>query len=520
MTIRAAAFALACVCASGPAAAASSILVLNPEDERRYAEAFRAADQRNWARMDASLRGVEDGVLTGHLQGRKLAAMRRPPPAALLRWLEANIDDPLHARLRERAGRSAAALPAPAARVRRGYVNGASAPAGDTAAARAAVERIVAAIAAGDFAAAESHALDAQAGPRAGEAAWWAGLLAFRRSDYAAAAAAFEAAAAWPHWDGWRAAGAQFWAARSQIAAGRSHQALRHLAAAADHPATFYGQLAEAQLGRETPLDMSLPALDAETVRDFLLRRPGARRAAALAQLGRYADAEAELQHLWSHLPRAEERLFLALAEALAAPAAQLRAAEFGGPETAAGFCPTAPYAPADGFRLDRAVVLAVTRQESRFDPTAVSRSNAQGLMQLLPSTADDVAGGRAFRRNPALLHEPGLNMRLGQAYLERLKEMTAYDVAKTFAAYNGGPGFLARWLERFGDQPDTLLLMEMLPRAETRDFTERVQSHLALCRKRMGQRPLELEAIASGQAPVYRPQDARSYAGATQPAS
>lgn len=519
--LRAPAMALALLCAAATTAQASSrVLVLSPQDEARYAEAYRAADAKDWAGMDRAVSRIEDGVLTGDLQGRKLLAQRRPTQRALLRWLEANADHPLSGRVRDQAGRSASQVPAPAPRVRRAYVNAATVPPGDTAAARAAVDRIVESVTAGDFAGAEAYAEASAAGPRAGEAAWWGGLLAFRRGDYAVAAARFEAAAAWPHWDGWRAAGAHYWAARSRIASGQGARALTHLAAAAARPATFYGQLAEAELGRETPLDMSLPPLDEASVRDFVLRHPGARRAAALAQLGRHGDVESELHHLWAHLPRGDERLFLAFAEALAAPSAQLRAAEFGGLETGAGFCPTAPFAPDDGYRLDRAIVLAVTRQESRFDPEAVSRSNAQGLMQLLPSTADHVAGGRVYRRNPALLHEPGLNMRLGQAYLEQLKAMTDYDVAKTFAAYNGGPGFLSRWLERFGDASDTLLVMEMLPRGETRDFTERVQSHLALCRKRHGQRPLELEAIASGQAPVYRPQDERTFASAPQPAS
>jgi soluble lytic murein transglycosylase-like protein len=128
-----------------------------------------------------------------------------------------------------------------------------------------------------------------------------------------------------------------------------------------------------------------------------------------LAQLGRLSDVELELKALHAQLQPSEDRTFLALAIELGAPGAQLYAAEHGGPDVAAGYCPVSEFAPADGFRLDRAVIYAVVRQESRFVPVAVSHSNARGLMQLLPSTAADLAKSRVD------LHDPATNMQLGQ---------------------------------------------------------------------------------------------------------
>jgi soluble lytic murein transglycosylase len=266
-------------------------------------------------------------------------------------------------------------------------------------------------------------------------------------------------------------------------------------------------------LGRESALDFDEPTLDAPTAAAFLQRHPAARRAAALAQLGRLAEVEYELRALHGRLQPSEDRTYLALAIALSAPAAQLRAAERGGPEVAAGYCPVTTFEPDGGFRLDRAMLYAVVRQESRFSPIAISTSNARGLMQLLPSTAQDMERGQPLRRQPVRLHEPGLNMRLGQQYIEWLDASfnKGGDVARIFAAYNGGPGWLARWEASYPRTDDPLLWIESIPRHESRDYAERVMSHLALCRKRYGQKPVELIALASGRAPIYRPMDTQS---------
>ncbi|MBU6373970.1 MAG: transglycosylase SLT domain-containing protein, partial [Alphaproteobacteria bacterium] len=348
-------------------------------------------------------------------------------------------------------------------------------------------------------------------GPRTGQASWWLGLIAFLNGDFSAAAAQFDAAALWPSNDAWQASGAAYWAGRSALAAGDPARALRAFASAARFPTTFYGQLAEAQLGRTTPLTTTTPALAPNDLAAFLARHPEARRAAALAQLGRLSDVEAELRLLHGRIGPAEDPAALALAVAVQAPGAQVRIAEFGDARVGAGHCPVTAFQPEDGFRVDRAVIFAIMRQESRFVPVAISTSNARGLMQLLPSTAQHVDASRPFRAAPDLLHDPGVNMRLGQAYVEELapKMSPAGDLAKVFAAYNGGPGWLSRWLATFPEaKDDPLLMLEALPREEPRTYAERVLAFMALCRKRADQPALELDALASGRAPVYVPMD------------
>lgn len=519
MGIRVAA-AFACLMSVAPQAAAAppTVIALSAEDEAAYTQAFAAAEDGDAHALEAALRRVEDDALATQARGRLLLNTRsRADYGDLTRWLSAHAADPLAARVRQRAlavkPRHAPAPPAVIRpRVRPDPLRGSAIPPDPRRAAA------LDALAEGRFDEAEAMARSALDGPAAHAAAWTAGLLAFRRADHDLAANDFARAASAPSLDGWNAAAAHVWAARAAMAAGRAQEVLPHLEAAAARPTTFYGQLAEAMLGRTTPLDFTRPTLDQAKLDAFFTRHPGARRAAAYAQLGRLSDVERELAFVHGRLQPEDDPLFLALAEALAAPAAQLRAAEFGGPDVAAGFCPNATFEPADGFRLDRAVIFAVTRQESRFNPVAVSSSNARGLMQLLPSTAAWLTGERELRARPAPLHDPGFNMKLGQAYIESLQTQLAPaggDLAKVFAAYNGGPGWLTRWLAAH-PQDDPLLMLELMPRAETRDFAERVLSHLTLCRKRFGQNPTEMEALASGLWPAYAAQDGVQNAAAT----
>jgi soluble lytic murein transglycosylase-like protein len=490
----------------------AQIMILSDPDAQAYARAFDAALRGDGDGVENALGAVHDLSLAGHVEARLLLASgAKPKRAAFIAWLERNPNHPLTRAVARRANelsyRSLPQTRTPAGRL----VPGAGrTPSGDNASARVGIERIVLAFGAGDFLTAQAEGQRQLSGPRSGQAAWWLGLVAWRAQDFAAAQHYFAQAAIWPSGDSWFKSGAEFWAARAALALGDTPRALAALNRAALWPATFYGQLAEAQLGRDTPLDFSVPALDAETAQTLSTRHPGAHRAIALAQLGRLSDVETELSLLHRQLSAADDRAFLALAVALAAPAAQLRVAEHGKGDVAAGFCPASTFTPADGFRIDRAVIYAIIRQESRFSPVAVSHSNARGLMQLLPSTAHDMDSDYAFRRQPTRLNDPALNMRLGQQYVEWLDANfdKGGDLARIFAAYNGGPGWLSRWEASYPRTDDPLLWMESLPRTESRDYAERVLSHFALCRKRFGQPVPEFAALANGMPAVYRPLD------------
>lgn len=519
MTLRFTAFAaLSTAALIAPAAADPQVIALSRTDEAAYRDAFAAIEAGNWRGVGTALSRAEDDVLEGVVRGNLLLARGyRPSWNEYTGWLnrygEYGLADQVYRRaIDSRGRRSRARAPEPIGGRGRTLPGTPPPVAGDSASARIAISRIAERIGENDFEGARALAYEQLSGPRVGQAQWQLGLIAYRQHDYAEAVRQFEASARWRHHGGWAAAGAHYWAARSRLAAGETAGVAQHLEAAAERPWTFYGQLAEIQLGRDSGLDFAASEPSNDEIARFIERYPAARRAAALAQLGRLSEVERELRRLHADLPREDDRAFLALATLLEAPAAQLRAAEYGGPEVAAGFCPATSFEPDDGFSLDRAMIYAIVRQESYFNPRAVSVSNARGLMQLLPSTARDMDRSTNYRRNPGPLFEPGLNMRLGQSYLRWLMDQfhNDGDLGRVFAAYNGGPGWLSRWLATQPADIDPLLLLEMLPRAESRDYAERSLSHMALCRKRYGQPTPELDMVASGRPAFYQPLDAR----------
>lgn len=500
------------------AQAQSRIVALTDHDERAYRAAFDAIEAGEWRAIGTALSTVEDDVLVGVVRGRMMLARNYRPSwseysAWLSRYGDLGVANAVYDRAMEsRARRSRARAPEPISGRGRTLPGTPPPVADDSASVRVAIERIHQRIGEGDFEAARNLALVQADGPRSGQAQWQLGLIAYRQGDYTEAARQFDASSRWRHHGGWARAGAHYWAARASLAAGDADGVIEHLESAAGQPWTFYGQLAEIALGRESALNFTPPEVDNAELTRFVERYNHARRAAALAQLGRLSEVESELRRLHSDIPPQDDRAFLALAIALHAPAAQLRAAEYGDADVAAGFCPATTFEPEDGFELDRALLYAIVRQESYFNPKAVSHSNARGLMQLLPSTARDMDHSTNYRRNPSALFEPGLNMRLGQDYVQWL--MTEFhndgDLGQVFAAYNGGPGWLSRWLATQSTDLDPLLLLEMLPRAESRDYAERALSHMALCRRRYGQPPIELDRVAAGGPAIYSPLDAR----------
>ncbi|MBK1661093.1 lytic transglycosylase domain-containing protein, partial [Paracraurococcus ruber] len=146
-----------------------------------------------------------------------------------------------------------------------------------------------------------------------------------------------------------------------------------------------------------------------------------------------------------------------------------------------------APYpAPPDG--PEPALVQGITRQESNFDPEAVSSANARGLMQLLPSTAATVARRLGLRHQVGMLTaDTAHNMRLGAAYLNELLARFGGVLPYAIAGYNAGPGRVDEWLGTYGDPrgggPAMLDWMEQIPFGETRNYVQRVIENMAIYR-------------------------------------
>jgi soluble lytic murein transglycosylase-like protein len=183
------------------------------------------------------------------------------------------------------------------------------------------------------------------------------------------------------------------------------------------------------------------------------------------------------------------------------------------------GLYPVPRWRPSNGFILDRALIFAVMRQESAFNARAHSHAGARGLMQLMPGTAGYMAKRRFRGRNRQRLYDPVLNVTLGQKYLHYLlkHDTVQGDMFHLAAAYNGGPGNLAKWRRRVGRlSRDPLLFIESVPSRETRNFIERVLANLWLYRERFNQEAPSLNALAAGRAPVYKSIDSALIAKTT----
>ncbi len=124
---------------------------------------------------------------------------------------------------------------------------------------------------------------------------------------------------------------------------------------------------------------------------------------------------------------------------------------------------------------LDPYLILALIRQESLFDPDAISPASALGLMQLIPATADREAANLGVTYpGPEKLFEPDMNLRLGIHHLKGLREEYPNSLAKALAAYNAGRRPVNRWEKRFASL-DEEEFIERIPYRETRGYVKLV---------------------------------------------
>jgi soluble lytic murein transglycosylase len=123
--------------------------------------------------------------------------------------------------------------------------------------------------------------------------------------------------------------------------------------------------------------------------------------------------------------------------------------------------------------------VYAVMRQESSFDPDAVSPAHAVGLMQILPETARSVASSIPLAYDDSRLPVPDTNIALGTRYLRDLRGRLGDQLALAVAAYNGGEDAIQRWLGRAPGM-DLDVFVERIPFPETRAYVARVMGNFA----------------------------------------
>jgi soluble lytic murein transglycosylase len=276
-----------------------------------------------------------------------------------------------------------------------------------------------------------------------------------------------------------------------------------HYQSASQYPTAYYGQIARARLG----------------LGELTLRQPPepARRA-ALKNL----EVVRAVQLLYAIDARDLVVSFVSdLAERTADPGALVAVAEIarqnndaramlliGKGALARGIAMDVYAFPTNGippFRIvgppvDKSVVYSIARQESAFNPRAVSSAKALGLMQVLPGTGKMIAKKFGFPFDKGrMLSDPAYNAQMGAAELGDVLESYRGSYILSFVAYNAGRGRVKQWIEKYGDprspEVDPIDWVERIPFSETRNYVQRVLENMQVYRAQLGGSRMTIEA-------------------------
>lgn len=305
----------------------------------------------------------------------------------------------------------------------------------------------------------------------------------------------------------------QYWIGRAQAVLNNAEAAADAYAAAAEHQTAFYGLLASEKLGR--PMDAALaggpvawqdpPVFDDEVTQAALILLAGGERGAAFtffAALGRSLNAEA-LAALGAYLNEIDEQRYtLLLGKAAVARGILI-------PEI---YFPIHDMAEMD-LPVDPALSLSIARRESEFNASIGSPVGALGLMQLMPATAEEVAGnlGLPYAR-ARLTNDWRYNATLGAEYLRFLTEEFGPTPVMIAAGYNAGPSRPKAWMDERGDprlrEMDVIDWIEHIPFRETRNYVMRVTESIPVYQARLTGRtgPVRFTDLLLGKKPVIRP--------------
>ncbi len=288
---------------------------------------------------------------------------------------------------------------------------------------------------------------------------------------------------------------AAYWAARAAAARGDRGQVDDWHSKAAAYPTTFYGQLAAFHLNRNAPLRLPSDVSHSGGGSGSSLQQA----IALCIEYGDYNMASRLISSLIENTSSDSEAIAVAaLGHRLNVPFLGVRGAKkalqrnivmlkVGYPR---------PQTPHD-IPIERALTLAIARQESEYDPKAKSPANALGLMQVLPATAKETARKIGVRYSRAMLLSPEYNFTIGSHYLSRLISAYSGSYVMAIAAYNAGPGNVSKWSRQFGTPGNTLESavnwIEKIPFSETRNYVQRVLENVQVYRhlENEGSQPL-----------------------------
>jgi soluble lytic murein transglycosylase-like protein len=347
---------------------------------------------------------------------------------------------------------------------------------------------------------------------------WAMGLLYFKEENYTESQKYFSRILDLPQINNARKTEAAFWAGRAADFKGNREVAKKYWHIAATHPMAFYGALSATMLGQAPEYEFFEQDVSDEDF-DELRETKYGRVALALLQIGRKDRAEEYLKYLIT--AKSSDRTLHAVnsvASAYGLPRVSIQSAsvikdrgilEIDDDIIYSAQYPLPDWEPLGGWSIDRALLLAITKQESNFRVSAKSGAGANGVMQLMPSTAKRVARANKLDITQMDMSNPEHNMFLGQQYIVDLlgHDRVENSIIKMLAAYNAGMGTMVKFEKSFYTY-DPLLYIESFPAYETRSYIKRVMSNLWLYRARLNQPLTSMEELANGNWPLYNSED------------
>ncbi|HYC05521.1 MAG TPA: lytic transglycosylase domain-containing protein [Azospirillaceae bacterium] len=294
-----------------------------------------------------------------------------------------------------------------------------------------------------------------------------------------------------------------YWAGRAAESLGNPEQAKQWYKLAGDHGSTFYGMLAADKLAVPVAQVIPKPAPPTPEAKKAFDRRELVRATRMLERIVGANDERVQLflRKMSNDAKNAEQyQLVGDLARDLGLRKLSVdiarQALQDGVVLVDAGY-PLLSTKPPPG--PEAALVHALIRQESSFDPKAVSTAKAMGLMQLMSPTAKQIAGRIGLKHSDAkLTADPDYNVRVGSVYLQSLLERYGGSYVLAIAAYNAGMGRVSGWLKEFGDPRapgvDVIDWIETMPIYETRNYVQRVLENVQIYRIKLGQPPISVQ--------------------------
>jgi soluble lytic murein transglycosylase len=310
---------------------------------------------------------------------------------------------------------------------------------------------------------------------------------------------------------------ARYWKGRCYEAQGDTAQAVAQYRLAAQAPESFYGQIALARIDSTPVLHIAEASVDARGEAGAFDADALGKPIRVLADLGQVNFLRIFALHDQELHPDAKRAKFLA--ETITAMGFRdvavriAKTASYTGTTFLAYTHPmmALPPYPGAGNPPEPAYVLGLIRQETEFDPSAVSHAGARGLMQVMPGGARETAAKAGIPYRPNDLLDPSYNIQLGMTEFQGDVDYYGGSLVLAIAGYNAGRGNVKKWLAANGDPRlpgvDPIDWIEMIPFNETRNYVQRALENAQIYRGRLAGHDLQTRVLndlyAPGAVPV-----------------